>query len=356
MSSVAEGKIGVVAVAKRARVSTATVSRVLNGSSLVAAATRDRVLQVAEKVGYMPDPRFRFMGQNRSGCPHNTGNIGVLVRGLSQADLVANPYYMRLFWSIEQTARRLQRHILLSTLENETYLPDFVTDMKVDGVLFIDYVDPPLIQRIRKLMPAVMVNCLAEGSGISMLMADEASGVRQGLQYLRSLGHQKICYFDVHDSESVNHQHAERAAAFASLTSQLGMNQTQSVILQKRLLPMNETARLQLLQWRDSGWRPTAILCGSDFYALGFLNAARELGIDVPAQLSVIGADDTEICEHATPQLTSIRQPFEAMGASAVEILGGLVDGDDVPQTTQRFDVTLVRRQSCAACGGKKAY
>ena len=92
MSPVAEEKISLVDVAKQAHVSTATVSRVLNGSSLVAAATRDRVLQVAETVGYMPDPRFRFMGQNRSGRPHNTGNIGVLVRGMSRAQLVANPY------------------------------------------------------------------------------------------------------------------------------------------------------------------------------------------------------------------------------------------------------------------------
>ena len=263
---------------------------------------------------------------------------------------------MRLFWSIEQTARRQQRHILLSTLENETYLPDFVTDMKVDGVLFVDYVDPPLIQRVKELMPAVMVNSFVEDSGISMLMADEASGIRQSLQYLRSLGHQKICYFDIHDSEPVSSQHAERAAAFAALTKQWGMTQTRSIILQKRSLTMNETARLQLLQWREGDWQPTAIVCGADFYALGFLNAARELGIEVPARLSVIGADDTDLCEHATPRLTSIRQPFEAMGNSAVEILQDLVDGNDVPQTTQRFDVNLVHRQSCAACGKDNVF
>ena len=351
MGSVTKENTSLMEVARQAKVSTATASRVLNGSLRVAAATRDRVLKVAEDLGYAPDPRFRFMGQNHGGRPRNTGNIGILVRRLSQAQLVGNPYYARLFWSIEQSARGLQRHILLATLENDTYLPDFVTDMKVDGVIFINDLDAQLIHRVTQLVPAVMVNSLVEDSGISMVMADEASGIRQALDYLQSLGHQRICYFDIHDRDPVNRQHVERTAAFASLTSQLGMNQARSVILQKRTLPMVDTAKQYLLQWRAGDWRPTAIVCAADVYALGFLSAARDLGIAVPEELSVIGADDTDFCEHAMPQLTSIRQPLEAMGTAAVEILQNLLDGRDVPRSTQRFDVTLIRRKSCGECG-----
>ena len=347
------GKLSQSDVAQLAKVSTATVSRVLNNSTLLAPETRERVLRVAQELGYKPDLRFRSMAQARRKRPRLTGTFGLLLR-TSASEFVADPYQQRLFWSIERAARECEQHILVSSVETNSahYLPDFVMDMKVDGMLVVDYRTDDFLTRLQALTPVVQVNARPQHAQISAVMPDEASGIVKALDYLQSLGHRRIYYFDIRDSVLMpNAHHEERTQAFAQYSQALGLGEARSLVLRERTQTMLQTARAHLEQWQAERQFPTALVCGADYYAIGFLEAAEELGIQVPRQLSVIGCDDIEMCEHTRPKLTSIRQPIEMIGAAAVRMLLEQLDGMPAAKSTRRFDVTLVPRQSCQAAG-----
>jgi DNA-binding LacI/PurR family transcriptional regulator len=112
-----------------------------------------------------------------------------------------------------------------------------------------------------------------------------------------------------------------------------------------------ETTHDLLIKWQDEGTMPTAIICAADVHALSFLLAAEKLGIDVPGQLSVIGADNVMLCEHSRPRLTSINQPFEDMGTLAASKLIEIINSpSDSPLAL--LDVSLIKRDSCARVKG----
>jgi DNA-binding LacI/PurR family transcriptional regulator len=108
-----------------------------------------------------------------------------------------------------------------------------------------------------------------------------------------------------------------------------------------------ETTHDLLIKWQDEGTMPTAILCAADVHALSFLIAAEKQGVDVPGQLSVIGADNVMLCEHSRPQLTSINQPFEEMGVLAASKLIEMIHSPS-DSTPALLDVSLIKRESCA--------
>ncbi len=347
-------KVSLTDVAARAGVSIATASRVLNGTAMAAATTRAAVSQAAEDLGYVPDLRFRLMGKSRSRRPGNyrTGNIGVLLFQRSAAIFATNSYYSRLFWSIERQAGDLGWHVILSTIRSDSdqYLPAFVKDFKVDGVLVADQCPGGLLERIQRLVPVVLVN--STSPGIAAVMPDEDSGIKQALTYLRELGHRRIWYFDIHDA--ANFHHDIRTRAFANYTVEWVMPETRAVVLRGRDKSLAEICLGHLRQWRDSGEMPTAILCGADVYAFAFLEAAEILGLSIPGDLSVMGADDDFRGEYVRPKLSSIRQPLEEMGAAAVRMLLDRIDKGSGAKATQTFEVSLVARGSCGAAPAER--
>lgn len=352
--SLAGISVSLTEVARRAQVSIATASRVLNGKSATAVATRERVLEVAKELGYIPDPRFRLMGRSRGRGGGRTKTIGLLasIKTLTAAQFEFNPYYARLFLSIERAAREKQNHTLVSMVTQgaDDYLPDFVADGKVDGVIIASYCADDVIDRVHKQVPVVVVNYPApERLNVSSLMPDEAVGIRLAMEYLYEIGHRRIYYFGINDSVPPSRHHAERAQAFEEYVAHRGLAQSKPVILGGRSKSLNETCADQLRAWAATGEMPTALVCAFDGFAFAFLEAAEQLGISVPGRLSVIGADDLMLAAHTRPKLTSIRQPFEVMGAEAVRILLDEIEGrDGMPsRTVQRLGVSLVKRDSC---------
>lgn len=343
-------------IARKAKVSIATVSRALNGSPSVLPATRDRVLAAANDFGYIPDPRFRLMAKSRTSTGACTGNLALLLQGVSQAEFVGNPYYARLFWGIEETASARGFHLILSTLRNgaDHYLPDFVRDFKVDGVIALAYSDDDLVRRISDCMPLVMLNRSPGHLPVSVVLPDNASGVRQAMDYLVGLGHRRITYFLIddrpHENTHRNSNHKARREAFCRYVSDHELNEAQSVVLGERTKGFAETIYDVLAEWLSTGQLPTALLCSTDVYAFEFLKSAAALGIDVPEALSIVGTDDRDLCKFTSPALTSIRQPFEAMGATAVKLLLDRIESPDTPtvRTISSLDVSLIERESCA--------
>ncbi|MBN1556590.1 MAG: LacI family DNA-binding transcriptional regulator [Lentisphaerae bacterium] len=349
------GSVTLGVVAEQAGVSRATASRALNGSTLLSTETRKRVVRVAADLGYVPDPRFRLMGQRNRRRQNRVGNLGIILDAFSESTLTTGPYHGRLFWSIEREVRRQGRRLVVTTIQpdRDEYLPEVIADLHVDAVFIVTQQDLKLIERIQHMVPVVLVNALTDAAGVSCLMPDQASGVRQALDHLRDLGHEKIFFFDIADygqpgQRCLHHVLSHEAFDACIADPARPLPDSRALVLPGRDKPMKTVMRELLQQWRDGDDMPSALLCACDIYALAALEAARELGIAVPRELSVIGCDDLLPCEYVRPRLTSIRQPFEIMGRTAVQTLLGALEHPRAPRTVQTFDVELVPRESCA--------
>lgn len=340
-------------MAERAGVSKATVSRVLNKVGPASDETRQRVLRAARELNYAPDPHFRVLGRRRTDGRRGTGNLGLLLTSESPQVFASDPYYSRLFWGLEREAQVQQYHLVVSTVDEvgADRLPRVISDRLVDGVVAHMGLDAELVARIHAMVPVVLVNDMVEGLGVSSLMPDEMSGIRQALAHLRALGHARVTFFCVDDAGRRAVHHPLRAAAFRQLALE-GPGRiagARLVVHPPRTKSLEETAFDQLIVWRASGQMPSALLCAGDVHAIAFLNAASRLGLAVPRDLSIIGIDDTAACEYVRPRLTSIRQPFEAMGQAAVRILVQWLRQPEPGQVsvTQLFEVQLIERDSC---------
>jgi LacI family transcriptional regulator len=348
-------------VAARAGVSKATASRVLNKVGPASEETRRKILQAARDVSYVPNAQFRQLARQGAGEGHSrTGNLGLLLSAVAQPNFATDQYHRRTLIGIEREVQAQDYHLVVATVDekNPDYLPRVVMDRHVDGLLASVGISPELLKRINAIMPVVLVNDRLDGQGIPAIMSDETSGVRQALDHLRALGHERVTFFRIADTrytEDVRwrhvHAHILRAEAFERLATEgaHGLPQARLVVLPGRSKSLDETAYDQLVAWREADALPTAILCAADIYAFSFVTAALRLGLRVPRDLSVLGIDDVESCEHVRPKLTSVRSPLEAMGAAAVQTLVRRLQDPSTPAVSQVFDVRLMQRESCAS-------
>lgn len=348
--------VNLTAVASQADVSIATVSRVLNGSTAVAAATREKVLKASSALGYVPDPRFRLMGRSRTGPRRRTRQIGVLTDGMGHMQLLGTPYYLRILGSLEQAARNQGLHLITSSLatDNERFLPTFIKDLNVDGVVCTSAFDEGLIARLKQVVPVVTLNHWLPNNITPVIVPDEDSGIRQAMDYLTSLGHRRIMFFSIFDNDAkvyneAPQHHMRRLMGFKRYAAEHGLTEAEVNVLPNRTLSLYETMQQQLLEWLARPKPPTAVVCGADVYAIDLISVAGDLKIPLPEKLSLIGNDDTEYCEILRPRLTSIRQPLEAMAMAAMRVLTDMLDHPDMVPTVQTMDVTLMKRESCAA-------
>lgn len=335
-------------VAEKAGVSIATISNVLNRSGSVSQGTRQRVMRIVQEIGYLPDPRYRIMGRQRAGGAVRLDNIGFLAASVSPERVVNDPHYARLLWGVQEGCRLAELHLQLEALSTEEFLPRIVAEDRVDGVIVLGDCSDELLHRIAEHVPLVQINSQRPLMGAEAFRPDEVATIRRPLEYLRELGHRRIYYFAIHDEIPANEHLAARALAFDMLIQQASdpLPEARSFILPRRVKSMPDTAVDMLRQW--SGCMPSAIVCGNDMYAFAFTEAARVLGISVPGQLSLIGVDDSVLATYSTPALTTVRQPFEAMGRAAVETLMRRLDSDsqDALGAVHTLDVELVIRES----------
>lgn len=347
--------VNLTAVASQADVSIATVSRVLNGSTAVAPATREKVLKASSDLGYVPDPRFRLMGRSRTGPRHRSRQIGVLAEAVDHSKLLGTPYYMRMLDSLEQAGRNQGLHLITSTLDAdyERFLPTFIKDLNVDGVVCTSAFDEGMNMRLKQLVPVVTLNHWLPANITPQIVPDEDSGIRQAMDYLVSLGHRRIMFFSIFDRTSkafieTPQHHMRRMLGFKRYIAENGLDEAEVNVLPGRTLPLRETMQEQLLQWLARPKPPTAVIFGADVYAIDVISIAGDLKIPLPEKLSIIGNDDTEYCDILRPRLTSIRQPLEAMAMAAMRALTDMLDHPDTVPTLQTMDVTLIKRDSCA--------
>jgi LacI family transcriptional regulator len=302
-------KVGIRDVAKLAGVSTGTVSRVLNDHPSVTDELRARVRGIIEELGYMPDPSARSMRSKVSRL------IGIVIPDLT------NPFFSELVQFTEQAAARHGYNIIVMTsfdhAAKEADRIGQLTSRKVDGIILVPSNDFHTL-KLPKGLPIVIVDRLLPGySGIA---ADHRSGVRLGVEHLVKLGHRRIGFISgPKDSVPAN----DRLQGYLD-AMKLACDGEQNAV------PLIAEAAFDYESGRSAGnyllararhERPTAIFASSDQQAIGCMRAAHDLGIPIPAALSIVGFDGIPLASMTTPRLTTVKQPIQEIAAAAVAVL-----------------------------------
>lgn len=289
-------------VARRARVSTATVSRVLNNVAGVKASTRSRVLKAIEELKYYPNAHARALAGGESRA------LGLIVSNLE------NPFFLDIFRTLEQEAHAHGYEVLVANTDYDSqWLNSSVNLMlgrRVAGIaLIVSEIDPSILDRLEERhVRTVVYDVGAPRKGILSIKTNYRRGIERVCDYLRSLGHSKFAFVGHHTSLGPL---GDRKRTFVDV-----MQRCSPAVEFTAVSDSDDYAggRRAVQKLFASGFQPTAILCVNDFMAMGVLRQLRDSGIDVPGQVSVTGFDNITLSEVVYPALTTLHIARDQIG------------------------------------------
>lgn len=321
-------------VARRAGVSRTLVSFVLDGKPGASEATKRRVLEVADEIGYRPDAAARLLARGRS------RTLGVLmdVRQLFEAELVTRIY---------PAAEAAGYEVLLSA-----NLPDRAESVPIEALLShrcgsLILLGPTSgaedLQRLAGRAPVVVVGRrLDPAPGLATVRTNDVKGIRQAVGYLVELGHADIHHVDGgSDPGSADRRRAYRAAMRAH-----GLSARARVVPGAHTEEAGAAAARAMLA---EGELPTAVLAGNDRCALGLLDVFTRAGVDVPGRLSLVGYDDSRLSDNPRIDLTTVHQDAAALAEHAVGLAIAMLTGEAPDTRDVVLEPELVVRGTTAA-------
>ncbi|MGW8376464.1 LacI family DNA-binding transcriptional regulator [Streptomyces sp. ODS28] len=332
-------------IAAQAGVSEATVSRVLNGKPGVSAATRESVLAALDVLGYERPGRLRR---------HSAGLVGLITPELE------NPIFPAFAQVIAQGLTRQGYTPVLATQtpggSTEDELTGMLVERGVSGIIFVSGLHADTTQDMRRYeqlrgqgVPFVLINGFSDKVQAPFVSPDDRAAMRLAVTHLASLGHRRIG-LALGPERFVPVQRKIEGYA-RSMNEQLGVASPEAEGLVQHSLYTLEGGQAAASALLDRGC--TAVVCASDMMALGAIRAARQRGLSVPEEVSVIGFDDSPLIAFTDPPLTTIRQPVTAMGQAAVRALLEEIGGTPAPHSEFVFLPELVVRGSTASCGAQ---
>lgn len=325
-------------LAKHAQVSTATVSRVLNGKPGVSAESRQRVLAALDVLGYERPDRLRVRRQ---------GLIGLIVPELT------NPVFPAFAQAIEtRLAQRGYTPLLCTQSPGGTTEDDYIDvllEHGVDGIIVISglHADTTASRdRYHQLrargIPLAFINGYAEGVDATFVSHDDIAAMEIAVRHLVSLGHTRI---GLASGPERFVPAARKVEGFRRALKQfLNIEDADPHIVESLYtVEGGQAAATELLDSEHTG-----IVCGSDLMALGAIRGVRARGLHIPADVSVVGYDDSTLIAFTDPSLTTIRQAVGAMSHAAVSALIGEINGSPSPRSELLFRPELIVRGSTA--------
>lgn len=340
-------QITVYDIALEAKVSVATVSRVLNGTAPVKASTRERVLEIINRHQFQPNALARSLTRKESGM------IGMIMPD------IGNPFFPEVFLGAEQEARARGYTIFLCNTmgepEKESEYLNILLEKRVDGIIFlggrINQVrpKPELAQEMADCaskLPVVLVNGSMPRLTVPKVQTDEAEGLRLAARHLIGLGHREIGFIG---GESSIANTVVKVTALRSILQDNGISLHSELVLYGGFSVSSGRELMSRLLAAPN--RPTAVMCVNDNVAIGALKAAFELGVRVPADISITGFDDTPLASSVIPELTTVSQNSHMLGQSAVQILHGMINKEK-PKKVTVLQPELICRQSTGPANG----
>ena len=322
-------------VARLAGVSTATVSRLLNGTGQIAPKTRLAIESAVKELGYQPNRIARSLATS------STQTIALLIPEIT------NPFYGALVAGIEQRTLELGYTMLLCTTEDdpvreETYL-NLLRSKLVDGVLADGLVLPPdrIAEFVAEGFPIVCLDRDVDSTAVPLVQVDNRLGGRMATEHLLGLGHKRIAHvagtpgMRIVDERIEGYREALRAA---------GVEPDPRLLAVGGFDEAGGYEALRSLFARPP--YPTAVFAANDLSAVGVLEAVAESGRRVPDDVSVVGFDDLRLAAYTSPPLTTIHQPAREIGARATSLLFDLAHGKKLRRVRHLLEPDLVVRRS----------
>lgn len=317
-------------VARRANVSQPTVSRALRNLPGTSPETRERVLRAAAELSYTPSDSARSLSTR------STRRIAVVSEELT------NPYYPEL---VESLRRRLAEHDLRSVVVTDTDQRavglDVLADGSYDGVIVTTISRRSSLPRdlSERGVPHVLVNRVLDRAESHSCSVDNRGGVTAISELLADLGHRRVASIQ---GPVVTSTGRERGEALRGGLARRGITLRRDMTRRSKFThDSGRAAAHELLARADP---PTAIVCGNDVIALGVLSAAREQGITVPTNLTVIGFDDIPMASWPLVDLTTVHCDLEALARDAVGLLVADIQEPGRTPVERRVPVSLVLR------------
>ena len=324
-------------IARRANVSTATVSRTLNQSGNVRPETARKVWRIATELNYYPNSHARALVSGRSRL------FGLIVSDIT------NPFFPELVRSFETLATQQGYDLILTSTDYQTArMTGCVRRMlerKVDGVaIMTSEMDLGLIKELaRRGVPLVFMDVGRVGPRMSHVLIDYAHGIREAVDHVVKLGHKRVAFvtgpLDLHSART------RRQAFLDGMRAHRIKPDPKLVREGTHTAEGGEQVMAALLKGPK---RPTAVLCSNDWTAIGALHAIDAAGLRVPEDISVVGFDDIPLARYTRPPLTSVRMSAEDVGATAFDALYRLSVGETLEGEVHQIPTKLVVRGSTA--------
>ena len=330
-------------VARRAGVSQATVSLVLNGMAGrfgLTVSTQDRVITAAAALGYTPNHAAQSLRRRRTNCiAYVTSDLG-------------NPYVAEVVAAVQLVAQGRGYIVNVIAAPTEEAALNTIARLRggvCDGLLISGgsaRVDAELRHLAARGLACVL---LQDGNGdptISCVRADLREGARIATHHLIKLGHR--CIAHVTDVGRYPHSNNDRLVGYQEALAEAGIGFDPALLIEAENGLLGGAQAVRTLMQRKAP-HPTAVFMYNDRMAAGGLHALRALGLRVPEDIAVVGFDGVALGAFTDPELTSIVHPREALGRLAAQTLFDLLDRVQPSQVTQTLPVQLVVRQSCGA-------
>jgi DNA-binding LacI/PurR family transcriptional regulator len=331
-------------VAREAGVSKTAVSFAFNSPERLSAETANRIREVAGVLGYRPHPVARMLTQRQ------TMALGVLTPQ-ALAVIFSNPFFALFSEGVAHAAEDLGYELhFISPLHGSLAMA--MGRSTVDGVVAIGLsAEHPEVGQIRGAgLPMVLVDSedLPEHSSI---VVDDEGGARAAAEHLLGLGHRDVAVIAVEGAQTAEGPHAAEGVSTRRLRGYRAAFEAAGVPLPAEWSVAGRASIEGGASAFHRAWalglRPTGLLCMSDAMAIGAMSAARELGLHIPNDLSVVGFDDIDLAAHVDPALTTVHQPIRQKGVDAVRLLLAEVEQREAYQPEHvRLQTRLIVRGS----------
>lgn len=320
-------------VAQQAGVSVATVSRVLNASGPVGEGTRQRILETAGRLRYVPN------GTARNLTTSTTETVGVLL-----PDLYGD-FYSEVIRGVEGAVRAARYHTLLASVHDgpgELVRALRTLVGRVDGLVVMspDIEADVLRANLPAGLPVVVLGGSVSGHG--SVDIDDAAGAAAMTRHLVGLGHRRVAFVC---GPAPNADARARRDGYRQALAEAGLAPDPRLELAGDFTEASGHAAAAAFVALSP--RPTALFAANDAMAIGALRGLREAGLDVPGDVALAGFDDVPVARYVTPALTSVHVPIDEMGSRAVAaVLAAVQDADSIPPALT-LPTRLVVRESC---------
>ncbi len=328
-------------IAKKAKVSKMTVSRVLNGKGHVAKSTVEKVNKVIKEFGYQPNLLARGLASKR------TMFLGVIIPKIEH--MFMDNYIAQIISGVTDVSMQNKYRIMLCPVDpwgeqNGMEYLNLARGKMLDGMILLKtkFNDANIPILAESGFPFVLVNHKKYSQNVNFVDSRNIKGAKMAVEYLHKKGNRKIA-FVAGSLDETNGK--DRLKGYEEAIKEFGLEYRDEWVINGDF--DKEKAYMEAEKLLNCREKPTAIFCSDDYMAIGVMERIKEFGLSVPEDIGVMGFDDIEIGAYVMPSLTTIRQPIYELGKTAAEVLLKIINKEQKTPVHKLLNVELVKRESC---------